>query len=110
MRFRYPIPRNDEDFEDLCCLLLRRHWNRPSLQRFAHPGESQDGVDIFDPLHTPPVHGAQCKLHDYGKTIPPKEIEDEVNKAKGYKPPLNHYAILTTGKKSKQADRKVVEI
>src|SRR4051812_6021511 len=105
MRVRYPIPRDESDFEDLCCLLLRRHWNRPSLQRYGHRGENQDGVDIYDPLQTPPVRGAQCKLHDYEKSIPPREIEREVNKAKRHYPSLEHYTILTTGKKSTQADR-----
>lgn len=110
MKFRLQIPDNDIDFEELCCRLLRRHWNRPHLQRFAHRGERQDGIDIFDPTNTEPVHAAQCKLHDYGKTIPPKEIDDEVEKAKKYRPALGHYAILTTARKSRQADRKVTAI
>src|SRR5262249_28047854 len=78
--------------------------------RYGHRGENQDGIDIFDPTQTVPVMGAQCKLHGYGKTIPPKEIEAEVKKARNYTPALNHYTILTTAKKSKQADRKVAEI
>ena len=110
MRFSYPIPKTDDDFEHLCCQLLKRHWNRPQLQRYAHRGEKQDGLDIFDPTQTKPIRGAQCKLHDYGKTIPPKEIQGEVDKAKNHKPAIDHYTILTTGKKSKQADRKVAEI
>lgn len=110
MRFTYPIPKTDDDFEHLCCQVLKRHWNRPGLQRYAHAGEGQDGVDIHDPLQTKPIHGAQCKLHDYGKTIPPAEIQGEVDKAKSHVPPLEHYAILTTGRKSKQADKKVAEI
>ncbi|MFO0881268.1 MAG: hypothetical protein U0840_28515 [Gemmataceae bacterium] len=110
MRLSYPIPKTDDDFEHLCCELLKRHWNRPHLQRYGHSGEEQDGIDIFDPTQTAPVMGAQCKLHGYGKTIPPKEIEEEVEKARNHTPPLSYYAILTTAKKSKQADRKVSEI
>jgi tetratricopeptide (TPR) repeat protein len=110
MRFSYPIPKTDDDFEHLCCQLLKRHWNRPQLQRYAHRGEEQDGVDIYDPLQTKPIRAAQCKLHDYGKTIPPKEIQEEVDKAKNHTPSIEHYTILTTAKKSKQADRKVAEI
>ena len=36
MRFGYPIPKTDDDFQHLCCRLLRRHWNRPYLQPYAH--------------------------------------------------------------------------
>ena len=110
MRFGLPIPKNDEDFEILCCQLLRHVWKRPQLQRYAQSGEEQDGVDIYDPHQEKPVRGAQCKLHDYGKTIPPREIQEEVDKAKHYVPALRHYTILTTGRKSKQADNKVAEI
>jgi Flp pilus assembly protein TadD len=110
MRFSYPIPKTEDDFEHLCCQLLKRRWNLPQLQRYAHRGEEQDGADIFDPSHTKPIRGAQCKLHGYGKTIPPKEIQDEVDKAKKYRPRLEHYTILTTGRKSKQADKKVADI
>lgn len=110
MRFSYPIPKNDDDFEHLCCELLKLHWKRPGLQRYGHRGEEQEGIDIFDPTQTAPVRGAQCKLHGYGKTIPPKEIEEEVVKARQHTPPLAHYTILTTAKKSKQADRRVSEI
>jgi tetratricopeptide (TPR) repeat protein len=110
MRFGLPIPKTEDDFEHLCCELLKRHWDRPLLQRYAHRGEDQEGIDIFDPSQTRPIRGGQCKLHGYGKTIPPKEIEDEVEKAKQHTPALDHFTILTTGKKSKQADRKVAEI
>src|SRR4051794_10521934 len=110
MRFNYAIPKTEDDFEHLCCQLLKRHWNCPHLQRYAHRGEEQEGVDIFDPAQTKPIRAAQCKLHDSGKTIPPKEIQDEVDKAKNHAPSIEHYTILTTGKKSRQADRKVAEI
>jgi hypothetical protein len=110
MRFSLPIPKNEDDFEHLCCELLKRHWNRPQLQRYGHRGEDQEVIDIFDPSQTKPIHGGQCKLHGYGKTIPPKEIEDEVEKAKKHASPLDHFTILTTAKKSKQADRKVAAI
>lgn len=110
MRFAYQIPKNDEDFEVFCCHLLKRHWSRPQLQRHAHRGEGQDGVDIHDPSQTKPIRAAQCKLHDYGKTIPPKDIQAEVDKAKNHVPAIEQYTILTTAKKSKQADRKIAEI
>jgi tetratricopeptide (TPR) repeat protein len=110
MRFSYPIPKTDDDFEHLCWQLLKQHWNRPFLQRYAHRGEKQDGVDIFDPSQTKPIHAAQCKLKEYGKTIAPRELQAEVDKVTKHTPSIDHFAILTTGKKSRHADRKVAEI
>src|SRR5262249_10582692 len=44
------------------------------------------------------------------KTIPPREIRAEVKKAKKYKPRLDLYVILTTGRKSTQAEKTVQAI
>jgi hypothetical protein len=110
MRFSIEPPKTSEDFEHLCLLLLRRHWNAPQLQRYAHDGDKQDGVDIFDPYAGSPHRGAQCKLRDRSKTLPPKELKDEVAKAVAYSPPLNHFIVFTTGKVSKQADDTVKAI
>src|SRR5688572_18853209 len=110
MRFSIDPPKTGEDFEHLGLVLLRRHWGSPELQRYAHSGEKQDGVDIHDPLVRCPHRAAQCKLHDQGKSIPPKEIRAEVKKARAYSPPLDHYLILTTGKKAKAGDDAVKSI
>ena len=45
---------------------------------------------------------AQCKLHEEGKVTTPTEISNEVEKAKGFKPPLGRFVILTTGKVRKE--------
>ena len=55
-------------------------------------------MDIHDPSQTKPIRAAQCKLHDYGKTIPPKDIQAEVDKAKNHVPAIEQYTILTTAK------------
>ena len=59
MRFTYPFPKAEEDFEHLCWQLLKQHWNLPQLQRYAHRGDEQEGVDIFDPAQTQPIRAAQ---------------------------------------------------
>jgi hypothetical protein len=52
-------PESDVTFEKLCLALLKRHWSRPGLERFAKKGEEQFGVDIFDTLGESPMYGAQ---------------------------------------------------
>jgi hypothetical protein len=46
-------PESEVAFEKLCLALLKRHWSRPGLERFAKKGEEQFGVDIFDTLDPP---------------------------------------------------------
>jgi hypothetical protein len=91
-------PESDVAFEKLCLALLKRHWSRPGLERFARKGEEQFGVDIFDTLGESPLYGAQCKLKEQWKSLDPAEIREEVKKAKIFPSKLDHYAILTTGK------------
>lgn len=52
-----------------------------------------------------PLRAAQCKCHEAWKTLPPAEIEDEVNKAKSFEEPIGVYAILTTAKVSAAAQQ-----
>lgn len=104
------IPSNDEEFEILCLKLLRLRWKRPQLQQHGKRGERQHGVDLIDTSGESPLFAAQCKRHEAHKTIPPQEIEDEVQKAIAFRPALDHYAILTTARVSAQAQKKIVEI
>ncbi len=91
-------PESDVAFEKLCLALLKRHWSRPGLERFAKKGEGQFGVDIFDTLAESPLYAAQCKLKEQWKSLEPKEIRDEVKKAELFPSKLDHYAICTTAK------------
>src|SRR5437763_16406541 len=110
MPYRYPQPANEDAFEEFCLVLLRDHWTLPTLDRYGHRGERQDGVDLVDTGGGSPFRGVQCKHHDSTKTLPPRELEAEVEKAKGFPEPLNEFFILTTAKKSTQAQRKVRDI
>ena len=64
--------------------------------------ESRDrlstGVDIIDVSGQDPLRAAQCKLHEEGKATTPADVTKEVEKAKGFQPPLDRYVIMTTGK------------
>jgi tetratricopeptide (TPR) repeat protein len=107
---RLDIPSNEDDFEVLCLKLLRVRWKRPQLQQYGKRGERQHGIDLLDTSGTTPLLAAQCKLHESHKTIPPQEIETEVEKALTFPLPLHQYTILTTARVSTQAQNKVIEI
>lgn len=110
MSFRYPHPGTEQDFERFCLKLLQRHWDNKQLRLYGHRGDSQLGVDIIDQSYSAPFRAAQCKHHEPHKTIPPAEIQEEVNKALAFDPPLQHYTILTSAKSTVQAHNKVLEI
>jgi hypothetical protein len=110
MAFRHPQPSNEDDFELFGLRLLRAVWGRPNLQLHGKRGERQDGIDLIDLSGSTPFRAAQCKHHEAGKTIPPKEIEGEVAKALKHDPPLDEYYILTTAKKARQAQKAVLKI
>jgi hypothetical protein len=96
MNFRYPQPNNERAFEEFCLAFLQRHWKNPRLELYAHRGEKQHGVDIFDPSYESPFRAAQCKHHEPQKTISKAEIQLESTKALSFTPRSEHYAILTT--------------
>lgn len=110
MRVGYHRPKNEADFELLCLALLRRRWSLPRLDLYAHRGEKQFGVDIIDMEGSDPFKAAQCKLHDPLKSLPVSEVRQEVAKATEFQPGLDHYAILTTAKKSRRVDNAVIAI
>lgn len=103
-------PESEVVFEELCLAVLKRHWNRPSLERFGKKGEEQFGVDIFDTLGENPMYGAQCKLKESTKSLEPAEIRKEVEKAESFPAKLDHYAIMTTGKVSGTAQLTIQQI
>ncbi len=110
MRKSHNRPRNEQDFERLCLRLLRAHWQCPELQLYASRGESQHGVDIIDESGGEPLRGAQCKLHEEGKATTRSEVKAEIEKAKEFIPPLDHYAIMTTGKVKVEVNDTIIQI
>lgn len=110
MSFRFVQPSNEDDFE-LCCLrFLREVWKCPTLALYGKRGERQDGIDIIDESGTPPLRAAQCKFHESNKTLTPKEIRDEVAKVLNSPLPVREYHILTTAKKSREAQNTAIQI
>ena len=103
MRYRYPPPGSDDEFENFCVRFYRYSLKRSGLIRYAKRGEKQDGIDIIDQLCVKPIYAIQCKNHESTKTIPPKEIKNEVSKVESSAQSVDYYIIATTAKKSRQA-------
>ena len=110
MRKSYNKPRNPKDFEIFCLKLLRAHWKCPELDRYATGGQTQNGVDILDLSGQDPLRAAQCKLREEGKRITQTEVENEIEKAREFKPPLDRYVIMTTDKVGKEVHDLLVKI
>jgi tetratricopeptide (TPR) repeat protein len=110
LRFKNPPPANPDDFERLCLRLLKAHWNLPTLELYGRRGERQHGVDIIDMSGAEALRAAQCKLYDQSGTLPPAEIQAEVDAAKGFPLPLGVYAICTTARVSTQAQNAILLI
>lgn len=110
-RYNYPPPGNDDEFEEFCLRYYRHLLERSALVRYAKRGERQHGIDIIDQFCSKkPRIAIQCKHHERTKTIPPKEIRDEVTLAESSSYPLEHYIIATTAKKSRTAQDTVVQL
>src|SRR5579864_3435988 len=79
-----PPPRNWQGFEDLCCDLWRRIWNDPETQKNGRSGQSQAGVDIFGrPERAGKWAGVQCKLRTGPHGLSRKDLEHEIEQARG---------------------------
>jgi tetratricopeptide (TPR) repeat protein len=107
---RYPQPSNEDEFEEFGLALLRCHWKCEGVERYGHRGERQHGVDIIDLSGAEPLRAAQCKHHAPTKTLPPSELREEVLKARAFNPPLGYYLVLTSAKKSTEAQNEVLRL
>jgi hypothetical protein len=107
---RYFAPDNAEEFENFCLTLLRRHWTCPLLERFAHSGEEQEGVDLLDLSGREPLRAAQCKLRKLTDAFTPADLREEVAKARSFSLPIGEYTLLTSAKKSRDLHLEIVKI
>lgn len=110
IRLTYSPPANEQDFEELCLQLLRVHCNRPHLELYGHRGESQFGVDIFDPSGKRPIIGAQCKLRGSSKSLRRADVRAEVARARSFTPKLDVYFIMTSAKRTAGAYQAVATL
>jgi tetratricopeptide (TPR) repeat protein len=108
--FRYKQPADENAFVEFCLVLFREVWDLPDLVTYAHRGEGQYGVDLIDTSGKTPLTVFQCKHRKTDKTLAPKEIDEEVEKALGFPEPIGKYVILTTAKKSARSQDKVIKL
>lgn len=96
-------PKNWQSFEDLCLEVFRREWADSSATKNGRSGQPQHGTDISGRPRSAAGkwHGVQCKGKDaaYGAELTEKEITEEAEKAKAFKPALEHWIIATTAAK-----------
>ncbi len=92
-----PPPVEPAAFESLCFDLFREIWNDPGAQRYGRSGQADAGVDVFG-KHLGRQMGVQCKLRDGLRSrVMVRELEDEVEKALRFRPPLDSFILATTG-------------
>ena len=115
-RQEIPLPKGEDDFEDLCLALFRAVWRDPTAKQHGRRGQRQHGVDIYGEDHFghTGLNGVQCKQH--GSAIPisdealKKELREEVKKAAGFTPPLKRFLFATTARRSSALDQEARDL
>ncbi len=106
-------PENWQDFETLCKKLWGEIWGIPNkIKKNGRLGQTQFGVDIFGiPKGENDYWGIQCKgKDDYTNAqLTKKEIDQELEKAKHFKPTLKVFIITTTANKDVNIEEYVRE-
>lgn len=92
---KWPKPRSEDEFEDLCVDFLKRRWQDPQVARNGRRGQRQNGVDIIG--HPPWLNrkaaGAQCKNTE---KLTLASIVAEVTAATGFSGGLGEYLVVTS--------------
>ncbi len=106
-------PENWQDFEKLCKKLWGEIWNcSSSIKRNGRSGQKQCGVDVYGiPNGEIQYRGIQCKgKDDYSKSkLTKKEIDEEISKAKQFKPSLKEFIFATTADKDVDIEQYIRE-
>lgn len=85
-------------FESLCLDLWKEIWNDPGAQKNGRSGQPQAGVDVFGRRDGKQM-GVQCKQRGglLRTKVTTTELEQEVEQAKNFRPPLTTFILATTG-------------
>ena len=111
MRIRsYEIhpPKNEEEFEDMCCSLFSFHFNA-EFERNGRKGQKQNGVDVYGKVDGA-WYGIQCKKRKHGNNLSIREIDGEIKQAKDFKPPLKKLIIATTSSRDEKTQEYIRKI
>jgi hypothetical protein len=115
-RKEIPIPKGDDDFEDLARALFSAVWKDSCTRLHGRRGQRQHGVDLYgeDRAGGSGLNGVQCKHHGSATPVSDrqllKELEEEVEKAKGFEPRLRRFLFATTAKRSANLQAKAREL
>lgn len=103
-------PENWQDFESLCKKLWGEIWDCAEIKKNGRSGQNQHGVDIYGiPKFDSEHYGIQCKGKDEysDASLSSKEIDDEIEKAKKFSPPLKKLYFATTANKDAKIEEYV---
>jgi hypothetical protein len=97
VHLEFPKPSGWADLENLTTMLLEGGYRATNVQRYGRQGQAQNGVDVLASEWGPnngQIHvGYQCKAV---RALTQKEVEAECALAKGFKPAIDRYVIVTT--------------
>lgn len=112
-RMDLPRPKDWTEFEDIACQVWKIIWQDSNTHKNGRQGQPQHGVDVWGrPGGGEHYTGVQCKgKADYEKiTITEKELYEEIEKAKSFKPAITEYIVATTGKRDESIQSLAREI
>ncbi|WP_426473380.1 hypothetical protein [Chryseobacterium balustinum] len=108
-------PKNWQDFETLCLKLFGEIWKIPhEIEYNSDNSQGQNGVDIYGPINNGlNYNGIQCKnkklnlIDGSPNRITIKDIQAEIDKAKGFQPALSKLIIATSLPKDQKIEEYV---
>lgn len=110
-KFQIAPIKGEVEFQKFCLALARREWNDKHAQIHGRRGQAQDGVDISgqDNNADGALCGIQCKGSEKNapRKLTEKEIQVEVDAAKGYEPPLTLLIVAYAGDRDKNLQKYV---
>lgn len=103
-------PENWQDFESLCKKLWWEIWKCEEIKKNWRQWQNQSWVDVYwVPKNEIEYYWIQCKWKDdyINSRLNEKEIDEEIEKAKNFKPKLKKYYFATTGNKDVEIEEYV---
>src|SRR6266404_5856425 len=98
VHFDQAPPRSWDQFEELCADTFQEEWQDSTLVRHGRAGQPQHGVDIVGRDGAIWPVGIQCKRKSVWPVseVTTDELDEEVKKAKKFKPALKVFYLIST--------------
>lgn len=98
VHFDQAPPKSWDQFEELCADTFQEEWQDSALVRHGRAGQAQHGIDIVGRAGALWPIGIQCKKKSVwpAKLVTTGELDDEVEKAKIFKPALKAFYLIST--------------